>query len=199
MNEYALRPKNLAAAAVVVGGGLIVIFPQHALTVVQLVIVTIAASAGLYLLTANVPPSGWISPFKWLSPFSEDAHTAKAEHRSGELDLIRAQFSGRRQRIEGGPPMPPSVLRQLRPLIAGALDLDSRDEKRVAAARSRVSAQTFAILTSVPGDRPSWFRTVRPHPHEVIETVNSVLDELDRLTGSTQRQPSTDIRQTRAT
>ena len=37
------------------------------------------------------------------------------------------------------------------------------------------------VLTSEPPRRPYWFWTVRPNEREVTRTVNSVLDDLDRI------------------
>ena len=200
MNGRALWPANVAAAAVLIGGVLIVALPQHALTIVQLVIVTTAVSVGVYALAVNVHPTGWISPFKWLSPFSRTAHQGRLGHRSDELDWIRAKLSGRRQHLENAPPMPPPILRQLKPLIAAALDLDLGDEPRLASARGRVSPLTFSVLTSEPLDRPSWFRMLPPNEREVAETVHRVLDDLDRLnSGNSPPATSVDSGHARAT
>ena len=193
MKRRALWPGNVAAGAVLIGGVLIVALPRHVLSIVQLVIVTTAVSAGLYALAANVPTTGWISPFKWLSPFGRVTHSARLGHRSNRLDLIRGRLSDRRQRVDNGPSIPPAILRQLKPLIAVALDLDLRDETRLASARGRLSPRTFAALTSDPLDRPSWFRTSRSNEREVAETVHRVLDDLDRLTsGASHSQRSVD-------
>ncbi len=69
MSERNLRPANVAAAALVIGGVLLVALPRHALSIVQLVVLTAAAATALYALAVNVPPTGWMSPFKWMSPF----------------------------------------------------------------------------------------------------------------------------------
>lgn len=181
MNEGALRPGNVAAAAVLIGGVLATVLPQHAMSIVQLVIVTVAVSTGLYALAVHVPSAGWISPFKWMSPFGRAAYPGRRRRRSDELRSIRLKLSGRRQPIENGPPMPPVTLRLLKPLIASALDLDPSEEPPPPSARGRVSPLTWAVLTSQPLRRPRWFRTLRPNEREVTQTVHSVLDELDRL------------------
>ena len=124
MNESALRPGNVAAAAVLIGGVLTVLLPQHAMSIVQLVIVTVAVSSAVYALAVNVPSAGWISPFKWMSPFNRAAYQGRRTRPSDELGSIGSKLSGRRQPIENGPPMPPATLRLLKPLIAVALDFD---------------------------------------------------------------------------
>ena len=181
MNERALRPGNVAAAAMLIGGVIAIVLPQYAMSLVQLVIVTVAVSTALYALAVNVPSAGWISPFKWMSPFNRAAYPGRRKRRSDELRSIRSKLSGRRQPIEGSPPMPPATLRLLKPLIAVALDLDSGDEPPPTTARGRVSPLIWAVLTSEPLQRPRWFRTLRPNEREVTQTVHSVLDELDCL------------------
>lgn len=182
MSEEALRPGNVAAAAVLVGGVLIVAFPRYAPTIVQVVIVAAAVAGALWVLASRVPPTGWLSPFKWLSPFGETTGGDGPRHRSRELELIRSKLSGRRQEVADGPPMPPAVLRQLKPLIAGMLDVDPRDGEEVASIRDRISPLAYALLTSEPLERPSWLATVRPDPEGAARTVHRVLDGLEGAT-----------------
>lgn len=132
MNERTLRPGNVAAAAALLGGILLIALPQHAMSVVRLVIVTIAVGSALHVLAVHVPTTGWISPFKWMSPFSRRVGHARRRRRVGELDVLRASLGGRRQPIEGGEPLPPGTLRTLQPMIALALDLDARLLRRAA-------------------------------------------------------------------
>lgn len=132
MNERTLRPSSLAAAAALIGGVLLIALPQHAMSVVRLVIVTIAAGSAMYVLALHVPTTGWISPFKWMSPFSRRSGEGRRHGRVGELDVLRASLAGRRQPVEGGPPLPPGTLRTLQPMIALALDLDARLLRRAA-------------------------------------------------------------------
>ena len=180
MNERSLRPGHVAAAAVLIGGVLLVVLPQYGMSIVQLVIVTVAASAGLYALAVNVPSTGWISPFKWMSPFNRAA-SGRRTRGSDELRSIRSKLSGRRQLIENGPPVPPEALRLLKPLIVSALDLDTDDEPPPESARGLVSPLTWAVLTSEPLERPGWFRTRRSDEREVTQAVHRVLDDLDGL------------------
>ena len=185
MNERTLRSGSVAAAAVLIGGVLIVALPQHSVSIVQLVVVTVAAAAGLYALGANVPHTGWISPFKWRSPFSPGVRPGTAGQASDEMDSIRAKLSGRRQPIENGPAMPPEILRLLKPLIRIAHDLDPDDEAHQPPARGVLSPLTRAILTSDSLNESHWFRTLWSNEREVAEVVHSVMDDLDRLAAGT--------------
>lgn len=179
MNEQALRFRNVAAATLLIGGVLIVALPRYAATVVQLVIATVGVSGGVYALAAHVPPTGWLSPFRWLSPFGDAAgRFGRRRRQRTAVEHIRSRFAGRRQRLAQGPPLPPAVLRQMQPIIAAALNLDPRDPTQLAAARARVSPPTFAVLTCVPMERVSWFRTARPDPPRVAEAVHRILSDL---------------------
>jgi hypothetical protein len=196
MNERTLRPANIAAAAIVIGGALVVMLPQHAVSIAGLVIVTIAAAAGLYALAVNAPPAWWRSPF---DVFGGD-HRPDEAH---DIDRLRSGLSGRRQRIARDTALPPGTLRLLQPLIQVALErdsIDTGDEQSVARARTRVSPLTWAVLTTEPMERPGWIRTVRPDARHVADVVHRVLDELERLAGAGQMtQQSLDPRDMRAT
>lgn len=190
MSPRALAPANMAAAAVLIGGVLIVARPEHVLGVAELVLVTIAAGAGLYALAAHVPPTAWMSPFKWMSPFGGGPGPERRRHGSDEIDAIRSKLSDRRQRIAHGPPLPPDVLRLLRPVIADALDIDPDDVAQVAAAGRRLSPLAWSVLASDPIPRSYWLNTLRPNEWEVAEVVHEVLDELEHLPASTSRRRS---------
>ncbi len=84
MSERALRPGNVAAAATLIGGVLAVALPQHGMSIVQLVIVTVAVSTVVYALAVNVPTTRWMSPFKWMSPFNQAAYLRSRSGRSDE-------------------------------------------------------------------------------------------------------------------
>lgn len=187
MTERALRPANVAAAAVTIGGVLVVAAPQHAVSIAQLVLVTVAAAAGVYSLAVNVPATGWISPFKWMSPFHGSARPGRDGRGSGEVDAIRSKLSGRRQPIENGPPLSPDTLRLLKPVITAALDIDPTDEAQLISARDVLSPLAWAVLTGDPLTEPYWLRTVGPDEREVAEVVHAVLDEIDRLAAPTLR------------
>lgn len=176
MNERTLRPGNLAAAAVVIGGVLVLALPQHGMSIVRLVIVTVAAGAGLYALALNAPATWWVSPF------DRRGRRGKKGHASVEIDWIRSTLSGRRQRIENGPALPPEMLRLLQPLIRVALEREGihpHDRGYPDAARRLLSAQTWAVLHSDPLNWPPRSRTLRPDKRKTAEAVHAILDELD--------------------
>ena len=181
MNEHPRRPGEVAAA-VLIGGVLLIALPRHAMSIVQLVIVTVSVVAGLYALAVNVPPTGWMSPFKWMSPFGRATHFGRGGKESGEIESIHRKLSGWRQPIQNGPPMPSETLRLLKPLIRAALDLEPGDDAHLASARALLSPLSWAVLTSGASGQPYyWFKMFPPNRREVAEAVHSVLDEVARL------------------
>jgi hypothetical protein len=144
-----------------------------------------AVVAGLFALALNVPPTGWLSPFKWLSPFGRPIRLERGGNGPDDIESIRSRLAGWRQPIQFGPPMPPDILRLLKPLIRAALDLGPDDEPPSASARALVSPLTWAVLTSDPPTNHYWFQRLPPDRRVVAEAVHSVLDELDRLTAGT--------------
>jgi hypothetical protein len=183
VNERTLRPANIAAAAAVIGGVLVVLLPRHAMSIAQVVIVTIGAGAGLQALILNAPPTWWRSPFD-----RSVGSSGQTRPVFDETSWIRAVLSGRRQKIPNGPPLPPETLRVLQPLIRTALErqgIDPDDRRSRTAARTRLSATTLAILIAKPAKRATWLDTLRPDAHETARVVHDVLDELDRLDGRT--------------
>jgi hypothetical protein len=176
MNARSLRPPNVIAAAVLIGGGLLLALPQHAPSILRLVIVTAAASAGLYALAVSAPP-GRLSPFeRWLRP-------PRAQQGTHEVDWIRSKLAGRRQRIPHGPPLPPEILRLLRPLIEAAVERAGvpREDGWVEAARPLLAPATCAVLASESQKRPFWVRLSAPDERGTADAVAAILDDLERL------------------
>ncbi|MGI9628241.1 MAG: hypothetical protein ACR2QM_15515 [Longimicrobiales bacterium] len=185
MSQPSLRPRDVASGALLLGGIYVLLFPHHALSVLRVTIVTLAAATGAYALLVTAP-TAW-----WTSPFERKRRAAIANTGSEELDSIRSMFSGRRQAIEGGPTLPPQTMRLLTPLIEGALDragLDLDKEADRDRAKAAVSAPTWAILTEEPLMWPRWYQTKRPNEREVSRIVQGVLDDLDRLSDNPRRQ-----------
>lgn len=181
MSERGLRTVNIAAGALLIGGIVALAFPRHALSVLQVVIVSIAAGAGVFALAAHVPPTGWISPFKWMSPFHAAGAGPPTGRATDEDAWIRARLSGRRQPLEGGGALPPDTLRLLKPLVEAALEVDGGQKARIASARGRVSRVTWAVLNAEPLKRPRWLQTEGADPDAVAELVDRVLDDVERL------------------
>jgi hypothetical protein len=196
MNAQILRPGGIAAGAVVIGGTLVLAMPQHAGTIVRLVIVTVAAAAALYALGFNAPPR-W-----WLSPFDRSGATVGTRTGSREIDRVRSELSGWRQRIPGGSPLPPEVVRMLQPLIEVAIEragLRPGDRRVTGTTRTPLSPLIRGILRTDSSTRPPWYRMVRPDRREVAATVHRVLDELDRIAAGAAGVRATPTRDPRAT
>lgn len=174
-------PVRFAAAAAALGGALIVLLPEHAPGIVQLVLLSVAAGAGLHALSSRVPQTGWLSPFKWLSPFADPSRPPRRRHGSDEMDSIRSRLAGRRQTVPGSAPLPPDAIRLLQPVIAAAMGVDPSSRRQMIRARDRLSTSTWSILAAEPLARPYWFRTLRPNQWDAAEVVHDVLDELERL------------------
>lgn len=182
MNERNLRPGTVAAAAMVIGGVLMIALPQHGVSIVRLVMVTVAAAAVLYALAVSVPE--WSVRGASMSPFDRTVRPERKGRGSAEIDRIHSELSGRRQRIGHGPPVPSAVLRHLKRLIKVALERDGlgpADGAQHEFAHRPLSPLTRAVLTAKLLDWPTWFRTVRPNEREVAEVVHRVLDDLERL------------------
>jgi hypothetical protein len=181
MNERTFRPANIAAAAVMIGGLLSLLLPQHGATILRLVIVTIAAAAGVYALAVRAPPA-W-----WKSPFDQVSNRRRREERD-EIDWIRSKLVGPRQRITRGRAVPPETLRLLQPLIESALEregFDPADRTSIESARNLLSPLTAAVLASEPLKRGFQFRMVRPDAAATAVFVHAVLDDLERLSDGT--------------
>jgi hypothetical protein len=152
--------------------------PQHALSIVRLAIVTVAAAAGLYALAVQAP-STW-----WMSPFDRRVRRERKGPGSNEMRWIRSRLAGRRKRIDGGLSLPPEAVRLLQPLIRAALEregLDPADASCLASAGELLSPPTWAVLAQDPVERPRWFRTLWPDVRATAEVVHSVLDDIDHL------------------
>lgn len=184
MNARNLRPANTAAAALFIGGVLVVVFPEAVPTVLRLVMVTIAATAGLYALAVNSPPA-------WGSPFLR-AIRRRGRREAGDVAWIRARLGGWRLRVGSAAPMPPEVLRTLRTLIVTALQrqgIDADDAAGRAAARQLLSPLSWTVLTGRPGSGLAAVPTSPPDRRRVAELVHRVLDDLDGLDPTSHSSP----------
>ena len=192
MNERGLHLGNVASATAFLAGLLLLVMPRHAISILQISITCIGGAAGLHALTVHVPPMGWLSPYKWMSPFRGHGPTALRPGRDRtEWAWIRGELSERRGPLRSVSPVPPSVLRLLKPIVEAELDLDRGAGRRGAA--DRLSSRAAAVLESDPQPL-SWLRTSRPNEREVAAFVHAVLDDLDHLrTGAAShpRDPST--------
>lgn len=191
MSEQAPRPGSIAMAAVVIGGVLIMLLPQHAMSIARLVILTSAAAAGLHALGVSAPAKWWRSPFD---------RPGRSSHRRGEddYDRIRSALGGWRQRIPGGAPLPPEVVRLLKPLIAGSVargggHATGAGDDGVAFVRPSPLVRSVQAVRAT--GRPHWYRLVRPDARAVSAAVLNVLNELDDHSGGPASvPPATDPR-----
>lgn len=179
MNERTLRPANVFGAALVLGAITTLAFPAHAIDVLRVVLVTGAVAAALHALARNVPTTGWLSPFRWLSPFARAVRTARTSLGEAELAKLGRRMGQRRQRLPGATPLPPDLLRLLRPIAAAGFDMDLRDPTRDADRLARLSPLARAVLLTEPLRDAYWFFTVRPDPTGVAAAVNRLLDEIE--------------------
>jgi hypothetical protein len=182
MSDPPVRPGAIAAAAMVIGGVLIAALPQHAVSIIRLVIVTGAAGAALYVLVQRAPTAWWTSPL--------DRRRTGPRFANDEVDAIRTSFDGRRQPMAHGPPLPPETLRLLQPLIRGALEGLAATEGAETSTR-RLSPATLAALQAEPLSHPPWRSTVQPDARATAAAVHRILDDIEALSAAfTTDQPS---------
>jgi hypothetical protein len=188
VNERTPGPAHVATAAIVIGGVLILVMPQHGMSILRLVAVTVAAAACLHAFTVNAPPTWWKSPF-------DRGMRAGQRRQPEELDWIRAGLSGRRQQVVDGPPLPPGTLRLLQPLIRSALEQEGVDPDEADGGESAgalLSPLARGILVTQPLPRPTRAGTIGPDEWRTADAVQSVLDELARLdSGGCDPEPRT--------
>ncbi len=181
MNQPALRIGNVAAGALALGGGLALALPQHVVSIAQLVILAVAASAGLRALASHVPATGLMYPLKWGSPFGDAGPAGRASAGGDEVARIRAALSRPRQRLSGAPDLPPEALRLLRPLLRSALELDRDAPVDPDRLPDSLSPAARAILTTEPLPHGSWVFLSRADERGVTETAHAVLDEVEHI------------------
>lgn len=189
MNEGILRPGNVVSAALVIAGVLVFVMPQRSLSIVQIVILTVAGAVALHALAVNAP-SAW-----WTSPFDGGPTQPREARRSEEVEALRSTLSGRRQPLGHAPPMPGETIRLLEPLIGVAMErrgLDPKNPEHLSSVRSLLSPVSWAVLASEPLTWPRWHKTRRPDEGAVAEAVHLVLDDLESLSPRN-RAPAPDI------
>jgi hypothetical protein len=180
---------SVAAGAAVVAGVVVVILPQHALSVARVLVASVAivalvaaAAAALRPVDPAQPgPTGPVSPFESTTSrrrFHRDQPTSLSRVR-GEIGygVVRADLA----------PLSSLAARRLATVVATVLEregLDLADPAHAAAVRARLSPQAFAAVTADRSMRAAAGRS--PHPkrsasaEEIAATIHAVLDELDR-------------------
>lgn len=184
MSRRTLNPTNVVAAILVLGGLLMVLMPRHTISILQIVILSTAAAAGIHALAVNVPlgsAAGWS-----MSPFNRRTYSERQRLESHEVHRIRAKFDGARFVTPDGPAVPVETIQLLKPLILTALRQEGVDPDRLgraSAARSLLSPQIRAVLDCDPPRRPGWRQTRPANEQAVAQFVDQLLDDLDRLPG----------------
>jgi hypothetical protein len=181
MNEHDVRPGEMVGACLLLGGCLLAAFPGYALSILRVVLVTLAAGAALYALAVHVPPTGWMSPFKWMSPFGKPVRPREdgTDGDTRDLASIRSKLRGWRYPGSSVPPMPPAVIAILKPVIRTGLESPRTHGRPPGLAGRRGSMITWAMLDAEPPRGLDWLRMLPPKEEEVAEVVHAVLDDLD--------------------
>lgn len=222
MTAGTARAVQIVLAGTVVGGGTIILFPNHAESVVRVLLGLAAAVALLHLLARVLPGESLLVDSEFTGregqprtpPDSAGAGGAAtvssrlAAALSGELDdpipladlaRLRSRLGERRRRIPGAPShmpaIPAELVRILRGLLRRALEQDGLDPGRadhVEAIRRRLGPQSRAILACPPLDHRGRLRTKRPDEHASARVVHAVLDDLARMGPGTARTPDPD-------
>jgi hypothetical protein len=166
----------MAAAALVVAGAAVAVVPQHAGSVIRLLLGALAVAAlslPLYLVARSAmdTPSSVLERVAW-----------RRQQEDGVPGLGSLRSSLRTNGIVTGAPLPPTVRRQLAAIVATAVErhgLDPRDPQQ----RSRLSPATWAVLDADRARRPEHERRqeYRIKPAATAQLVHAVLDDLQRL------------------
>lgn len=189
MTRPGVRPFALIAAALVIGGLALAVWPQHGLSIAQIVTVTAAVAAALHAVRVN---TGSGTSDVWGSPLTRLTTQPKVPTLPFDLDRTRSYLSSTRIRYRAVA-LPWGTARQLSRTAAAVLErrgIDLADPSGHRAARALVSPLTWAVLTydrdKVRGERRA---TMRADARNVARIVHTVLDELDRLAGEGGRGP----------
>jgi hypothetical protein len=180
---------SVVAGAVVVAGVAIAVAPQHALSVVRVLLATTAICAlvgavDAFLATVETRQPGPGDP---PSPF-ESTTTRPRFHRDqpASLSRVRGEIGQSVVRADLAPlsALPAQRLRTLAITVLEREGIDLTDPAHADAVRARLSPQALAAITA---DRSLRRRGGQPdHPRrsasaeEVAATIHAVLDELDR-------------------
>lgn len=139
--KRSVQGPTVAAAAALIGGVAIVIVPQHALTIVQLVVVTGAVAAGLHVVVSAFGSKAgdgsdtrqydrWArltSPFRRVrlpdEPRTEPPEIERTRNYLGgqRLDFGRDSGSRSYRAHSNLPPLPPEVVRRLARILRASL------------------------------------------------------------------------------
>jgi hypothetical protein len=210
MNRRLIQAPAVAASAALIGGVAVVVLPQHALTIVQLVLVTLAVAAAMGVVGLvfgdGVGAGRPRQHDRWArltSPFRRVRLPDETRSEPPEIERARNYLGGQRllvaapsasvgggQSSAGLPPMPPEVVRRLSRILRSSLYHQGVDPG-VAAQQASLSQLSLAVLSvdlelgerdkQNPRDKRARRRYLAPDSHQVSQVVHAVLDDVDRL------------------
>ena len=179
----------LAAGAVSVAGAAVAVVPQHTLSIVRVLVATVAIVALVAALVARLRGIDHAGPDARLTRSPFESTTARGRTRRGQpasLARVRGEIGDGVVRADLAP-LSTLAARRLTTVVTTALEregLDVRDPAHQAAVRARLSPQALAAITADRAfRRPSG---AAPHPRrsasaqEIAATIHAVLDEVER-------------------
>jgi hypothetical protein len=183
----------LVAASVVVAGTAVAIVPQHTVSILRLLVVTVLLAVAATVGVAVLGPGGRLAGglHGSASPFERPSRRTGGQPDPPGLGVIRSSL--REDSLPAGRPLSASAERRLGIVARSVLDrtgIDLRDPPQAAAVRAAVRPATWAVLAGLASSRPAAdphappTRHRRPRPADVAaaaEVVHTVLDDLDRL------------------
>lgn len=184
----------VAVGAMVVAGAAVALLPQHAASILRLMLATIALAL-LTLMLRPTPGRTW----RWDDEGDGTESVFEREGRYGRLrsrdvpglSPIRNALQEKRAPRDG-PPVPWAVRRRLLTVAAAAFDrqgIDLLDPAQSGRARAQVSRSTWNVLAGAMAPpqppQPGWGnRQQSVSPAATAGLVHAVLDELERLGGA---------------
>lgn len=176
------------AAAVALAGGAVAAFPQHALSIVQVLVLTTAVAVGLQVLSTTVVwrrVHGLYDRWTYLmSPFRQTGAPEKRRYDVPELDRVVALLGRSRSRDSRLPAVPPEVALRLGRIARAELfrqGVDPHDPAHQAAYRQALSPVTWQVILYRPEDQQQRHRYAPPDSAGTAALVHTVLDDLDRF------------------
>jgi hypothetical protein len=179
----------LAAAAVVVAGAAVAVVPQHTLSIVRVLVATVAVVALVAALVTRLRGIDQAGPDArpTRSPFESTTERRRTRRdQPASLARVRGEIGDGVVRADLAP-LSTLAARRLATVVTTALEregLDVRDPAHQAAVRARLSPQALAAITADRAfRRPSG---AAPHPRrsasaqEIAATIHAVLDEVER-------------------
>lgn len=186
MNASNLHPVNLIAAGVLIAGTLIILLPQHAVSVISVTVAGVAAAVSIHLLVTNTKGLREGPWWRDMSPFTRARARTNPRNVPRDLERVRSMLGRTRHRGSNHAPLPFEVERALSRTIRIALDrerLNPFDPAQSELVRRTLSPLTWSLLHEDQGSEGQGRRQRMLQPDEkgVAEVVHQVLDDLDRL------------------